>query len=195
MPSLSKLLDDVQEITRRPDARARTAIACNDIISEVCSKAKYGEDLIETTIANPGDILSATISLNFVDLPVVRAIEYVSIANQGALNFVSPRNALDRINNCDAGVYYRSGSNLIVQARAGWLELRFGYWRAMPVLTESTGNDQHWLLDTEYAMVKNGVIGRVFAATGDDTSGNKYESLYRDHLLNFRRSRTSGEEI
>lgn len=195
MPTLTNLLDDVAEITRRPDARARAAVSVNTIIAEICTKAKYGEDLIETTILNPGANLSATISLLFQDLPVVRAIEYVALPNQGALTFVTPRNALDRINNCDAGVYYRSGTNLIVQARAGWTEFRIGYWQAPPRLSEAAGQGNHWLLDAAYDVMLTGTIGRVFAATGDDASGNKYESLYRDQLLNWRRSRTDGEEI
>jgi len=193
--TLTNLLDDVQEITSRPDARARAAISCNNIIAEICTRAKYGEDLIETTIINPGSELSATISLNLEDLPVVRAIAYVRPNNGKPLEFVTPRNALDRIHNCDEGVYYRSGQNLIVQASRGWSELRLGYWRAMPRLAESEGMDTHWLLDAAYEVMLNGVVGRVFSATGDDLSGNKYESLYRDQLTNWRRSREDGEDL
>lgn len=192
--TLSDLLNDVEELTRRPDARARAALAVNSIISDICENARYGEDLIEITIPNPGSLPSATIPLSLLT-PVVRAIEYVKPDTCNILSQSTPRNALDSLKNCTAGVYYRSGTNLIVNAPHGWTEIRFGYWRALPRISEASGQNTHWLLDTEYNMMLNGTVARVFSATGDDDSGQIYEQLFRDMRTNFRRIRGQTEDL
>lgn len=198
MPNLSDLLDDVAEITRRPDARARAVLATNQIITDVINNARYGEDLIEVTINNPGTDLSATIALTSPNIEEsVRAIAYVKTdSSELPLDPVTPKNALTFAaqGQCLTGCYYRSGSNLIVFANKGWSHIRLGYYQVLQRLSETAGNDTHWLLDQEYQMIFTGVIARVFKATGDDTSGQEYEQLFRDMRSTFRRMRSEQED-
>lgn len=196
MATITDLVDDVITMSKRPDARARAVILCNNIISEITSKANYGEDLIEVTVVNPGPDMSAVIPFADISNLPIRAFEYVKTnTSEKTLKAISPRNALDAVDCAFAGVFYRSGTNLVVKAEASWTELRIGFWRGMSRLSEVAGQDTHWLLDTEYDLVYMGVLARLFRATGDDDSANQHEPLYRDALQSFRLKRADSEEL
>lgn len=196
MPNLTNLVDDVITMSKRPDARARAVIICNNIIAEITSKANYGEDLVEVTVANPGPDMSAAIAFSDISPIPIRAFEYVKTdTSSKPLKAITPRNALDAVDCAYAGVFYRSGTNLIVKAETNWTELRIGFWRGMGRLTETSGQDTHWLLDTEYDLVYMGTLARLFRATGDDDSANQHEPIYRDALQSFRLKRADSEEL
>ena len=191
--SLVTLLNDVTEITKRPDARARALLALNTLILEIVTNHDYSQDLVETTLLNPNSEGSAIASIPLPTSPAVRKVSYLT-ANGIPLNSVSPQNILDSSGNCtQTNIFYRSGNNLIVRSRCPFTEVRFGYYQRFVGLVEQAGADQHWLLDEYEHLLLNGTVGRVFAATGDDQSAQYYESVYRDLRRNIRSGLAEGD--
>lgn len=193
--SLTTLLDNVIEITRRPDTRSRALLSLNSLILEISTNDDYGQDLIEATVLNPDTEGSnvAQLSLTLVGYPAVRKIAYVQ-ANQVPMQSVSPDNILRQGGGCSlTNIYYRSGNTIVVNSRLAFTELRMGYYQAVPSLAEAPGLDQHWLIDEYEAMLTNGTIGRIFMATGDDESAAYYEGLYRTQRLNIRAGLAEGQ--
>lgn len=177
--SLTNLLNNVQEITKRPDARARGILALNQIIMEVCIQDDYPEDLIETSIASPTpESPFAVLPLLIPGFPGVRKIAYLTVHDR-PLRSVSPRNAIDSCGQPACSVYYQSGKNLIVNAPSGFTSARIGYYQVIPYITEDVGQDTHWLMDSYESMLEMGTLARVFRATGDDVSADKYEAMYQ----------------
>ena len=123
--SLTTLLNNVDEVTRRPDARARALIILNQIIQEICHEADFPEDLIEVTLSVPnGPISVGSVPFDSVNNPPIRKIEYVRTWK--VLDNVKPRNAI-LSNGCDyQDCWYRSGLNFIVNSSQGFSELRIG---------------------------------------------------------------------
>lgn len=189
--SLTTLLSEVVEITRRPDARSRALLALNTLITEIITNQDYPQDLVETSLAtnSPEEVNVASL-----DLPQdVRKIAYV-VAGCRQLQSASPQNILDGAGKVlIPDVYYRSGNSLIVRSCQGFDVVRLGYYRRFAGLTEEPGNDSHWLL-TEYpAMLLNGTVGRVFMATGDDLSAQYYEGVYKGLRRDIRAGLAEGD--
>lgn len=183
--SLATLLNNVTEITRRPDARARALIALNSIILEIVTNDDYAQDLVESTLPNPSGNALAEISLVGVT-PGVRKICYLT-ANDIPHSSVTPSNILDPSGQCpQVNIYYRSGNKLVIRSRMEFSEIRLGYYQAFTGLAEAAGFDTHWLIDEYEPMLTNGVIGQVFRATGDDVSARDYEAIYKTQRLNIR---------
>lgn len=191
--SVSLLLNNVEEITKRPDARSRALISVNTVISDICNNADYPEDLVEVSLTNPTpELYAVTIPLmSGLEPLVVRKIEYVTVGDYPLEN-IKPRNALTSTGCQLNGKYYRSGNNLILNAQQPGPIVRLGYYRETPYLTEA---DTHWLIDSQFTLVLTGVAADVFKATGDDGSYADYQNSFNRMLLNYRRSRIDTEEL
>lgn len=172
---LSKLLADVAEITKRPDARARSLLAINSLITDIVTNADYAEDFVEVTLDNPTPA-SVYGAISLAAFPLLRKISYIT-ARDIPLARVTPRQALDargcQLVNC----YYQSGTNLIVHGQLEFSTIRMGYYQTNEYLQDNDLNT-HWLITKFPALILNGAIARTFAATGDDTSATYYERLY-----------------
>lgn len=191
--SLATLLNDVTEVTKRPDARARALLALNTLILEIVTNSDYAQDLIETTLLNPNPEGGTLAEIPLPLSPAVRKISYLT-ANGIPLNSVSPQNILDSSGNCvQTNIFYRSGNNLIVRSRCPFTEVRLGYYQRFTSLAEQAGADQHWLLDEYEQLLLTGTVGRVFAATGDDQSAQYYEAFYRKLLRDIRSGLAEGD--
>lgn len=183
--TLQQLLSNVIEVTKRPDARARSLLALNSIIAEVVTNYDYPEDLVEETVLFAADSNMAVIP-SPTALPI-RSIEWLQVRGMN-LKQTSPRE-VSKLACAPINVFYRSGSNLIVNTSYdSFQELRIGYYPAPAMVTEEVGSDQHWLLDKYPAMLLSGTIARTFKATGDDDSAIYYEREYLQLRAQIRRS-------
>lgn len=190
---ISLLLNKVEDITKRPDARSRALISVNTVISRISNNADYPEDLIEVSLNNPTPELNA-ITLPLVlpeGYPQIRKIEYVTMADR-PLSAVKPRNALTSEGCALRGHYYRSGNSLILSVAQPGPLARIGYYRATPMLTES---DTHWLIEQQETLIIVGVAADVFKATGDDQSYADYQASFDRLYSEFRRMRVDNEEL
>ena len=190
--SLAQILDNVEEITKRPDARTRALLSANAIIQEICNNADYPEDLVEVVIANPTpDKANFTISLAIPGQPPVRKIEII-VANSKKLTNIKPRDAVSTSGCSPVNSYYRAGSNLNIFAEAAPATVAMSYYQQTEYLSESA---THWLeAEAEHILVL-GICASVFRATGDDTSGQEYEAQYRLARQQFRRMRVDSEDL
>lgn len=185
--SLTTLLNNVQLLTARPDARNGISLAAlNSLILEIVTNNDYPDDLIETVITNPTpENAAASLSLDIAGYPGVRKIEYV-VANDRPLRSISPRNALSSHGCPQVDCFYKSGNTLVVNASRAFEAVRIGYYQQVIPLVEVPGEDSHWLIDQYEAMLVNATVARTFQATGDDTSAAYYEQLYRDQRKQIR---------
>lgn len=173
--SATKLLNDVVEITKRPDARARSLLGVNTIIADIVTNYDYDEDLVETTLDSP-DPTSNYAVISLASLPV-RKVFYLT-ANNCQLKMVSPRQALDSVGCQMVNCFYISGSNLIIHASAAFPSVRLGYYAAPSQVSETVEPTTHWLIDKYPAVMLNGVVAATFQATGDDVSAAFYQRQY-----------------
>lgn len=190
--SLAQILNKVEEITKRPDARNRALLSANAIIQDMCNNADYPEDLVEVTLANPTpDKANFTISLTIPDNPTVRKIEIIT-ANGKKLTNVKPRDAVSTSGCSPVNSYYRAGSNLNIFADSAPATVAMCYYQQTEYLGESA---THWLeAEAEHILIL-GICASVFRATGDDTSGQEYEAQYRLARQQFRRMRVDSEDL
>lgn len=168
-------------------------MALNTLIEQLTRAGDYGEDLVEVSLPNSDAAGGAYGVIPLImqgNQPQVRKVEYVTVNDQPLVS-VLPRYALDQAGRQLSGVFYRSGTNLIVHASSGFTSLRMGYYRQFKPLTEA---DTHWMLEIAPMALLNGTIGRIFAMTGDDQSAAYYERLYQVDILAVRRSRTESED-
>lgn len=190
MASVPNVLAAVAEITKRPDARARSLLALNTLITEIITNADYAQDLVETTLDNPAtDSVYAAIPL-----PTgLRKIAYVTCHDR-PLTRISARQALDAKGCQLVDVFYQSGRNLIVHGTYEFSTVRIGYYKLNdPLQDTELDTNTHWLLEDYPDLVINGTVGRTFAATGDDTSATYYERIYLQLRSQIRRQ-DLGEE-
>lgn len=189
---LSNIINQVIELTARPDARSKALIAVNAIIQDVCNNSDYPEDLIEVSILapNPGSY-TTTISLALPDSPPVKKIEYV-LAGGLPQTLIKPRNAVTSTGCSPANTCYRAGSNLHINASAPIDVIKLGYYQQVGWLAE---NSSHWLEDVAPQLLVFGTVAAVFRATGDDASATEYEGQYRLARQQFRRMRVDSEEV
>lgn len=192
MPVISDVLNDVEVITKRPDARARALLSINSIIQDICNNADYPEDLIEIVLPNPTPgSYQASISLVLTNSPPIRKIEYVVAAGL-PLDNIKPRNALSNTGCVWRNAWYRSGTNLVLNVVAAFDSVQIGYYQQVGMLSET---DTHWLLSCAYHMLVVAVSAAVFRATGDDTSGAEFEGQYKLLRQQFRRMLADSENI
>lgn len=180
---LKQLLNNVEEVTKRPDARTRALLSANTVIQDICNNADYPDDLVEVSLLNPtpGTYI-ASIPLVLPDNPARRKIEYINIAGRILTN-IKPRDAVSATGCVWKDAYYRAGETLQVNSTTQFDSLTMGYYVQTGMLTEE---DTHWLLTQAPMMVMCGVAASVFRATGDETSGNEYEAQYRLLRKQFR---------
>lgn len=190
---ISLLLNKVEDITKRPDARSRALISVNTVISRIANNADYPEDLIEVSLVNPTpDLHAITLPLVLPEgYPQIRKIEYVTVADR-PLTAIKPRNALTSEGCALRGHYYRSGNNLILSVAHPGQSARVGYYRTTPMLSET---DTHWLVEQQETLIIVGVVADVFKATGDDRSYADYQASYDRLYSEFRRMRVDSEEL
>lgn len=190
--SLAQILNKVEDITKRPDARSRALLSANSIIQDICNNADYPEDLVEVSIANPTpDSANFEISLVIDGQPPVRKIEYL-VANGLPLKYVKPRNVISNTGCVETNSYYRAGSKLNVRTSELTSVAYLGYYQQYSYLGESA---THWLeAEAEHILIL-GIAASVFRATGDDTSGQEYEGQYRLARQQFRRMRADQEDL
>lgn len=184
--TLSQLLSDVVEITKRPDARARSLLALNTIITEILTDYDYPEDLIEETVVYAAD--SGQVVVPSPTVHPIRSIVWLQI--QGMNLAQTTIREMSKLRDClPMNVFYRSGKSLVINT--SWdrfSEFRIGYYPTPPHLSETVGEDEHWLLDQYPTLLLNGTVARVFQATGDEDSAAYYESLYLRLRGQMRRS-------
>lgn len=190
--SLAQILNKVEDITKRPDARSRALLSANSIIQDICNNADFPEDLVEVSIANPTpDQANFEISLIIPNNPNVRKIEYL-VAGGIPLKYVKPRNVISNTGCVESDSYYRAGSKLNVRTSQLVPVVYLGYYQQYAYLSESA---THWLeAEAEHILIL-GICASVFRATGDDDSGQEYEGQYRLARQQFRRMRADGEDI
>jgi len=190
--SLAQILDKVEEITKRPDARTRALLSANSIIQDICNNADFPEDLVEVSVVNPTpSSANFTLSLTFPGNPVVRKIEAL-VANGKKFTCIKPRNAVSNEGCSPLNVYYRAGNNLNINADAAPATVAISYYQQIDYLSESA---THWLeAEAEHILIL-GICASVFRATGDDASGQEYEGQYRLARQQFRRMRVDSEDL
>lgn len=190
--SLASLLNNVISVTKRPDAKAQALVALNTIILEISTKADFGEDLVETSLAVPEPSLTyATLTLP-ID-PPVRKIEYIKVGPI-ILKPIKPRFALTNEGCLAQNSYYRSGKNIVITAiKELGPAIEFGYYQVPALVSEES--PEHWLLEEAQSMLENAVIARVFAATGDDASYQVYQNIYTALRRQFQTSRGDTEDL
>lgn len=190
---LSAILNKVEDITKRPDARSRALISINGLIQAICNNADYPEDLVETILDNPepGSYL-ATISIDLPALPTRRKIEYVVVEGGKPLKSIKPRNALTSEGCAIQDAYYRVGNTLQINSSSPITRIKFGYYQQVGYLSEA---GDHWLEGVAETMLIMGTVAAVFRATGDDASAVEYEGQYRIANQHFRRMLADSEEV
>lgn len=183
--TLQQLLSDVIEITKRPDARARSLLALNTIIAEIVTNYNYSEDLIEETVTYQAD--SPQVVIPSPTVQPIRAIEWLQVRGQN-LRATSPRE-ISKLPCAPVNVFYRSGSNLVINSSYdSFSEFRIGYYATPPTLREVPGSDTHWLLDKYPTLLLAGTVARTFKSTGDDDSAVYYEREFLQLRAQIRRT-------
>lgn len=183
--TLQQLLNNVIEITRRPDARARALLALNTIISEIVTDYDYPEDLIEETVIYQAD--SNQVVIPSPTSKPIRSIAWLQIRGTN-LEQTTVR-AITKMACPPINVFYRSGNSLVINTSwDNFQELRIGYYPTPDYLSEEDGFNTTWLLDKYPTMLENGTIARVFQATGDDASAGYYEGLFMRLRSQIRRA-------
>lgn len=190
--SLSQILDKVEEITKRPDARARALTSLNAVIQSVTQNADYPEDLIEHSVTlNPAEVYHFQLPLSFDNLPAVRKIEYL-LAGGKLQTPTKPRNAVLSSGCAAPDTYYRANNLLQVNCSMPATIVYIGYYQQTGFLAEL---DTHWLETAAEHVLILGTAASVFRATGDDTSAVEYEGQYRIARQEFRRMRADSEDL
>lgn len=193
--SVTLLLNKVEDITKRPDARSRALTALNKTLSHICNNADYGEDLIETSLTNPtpsqwASVIPLTLDESF---PPIRKFEYVVMGGL-PLKSIKPRNAIGAKGCQEQGVWYRSGNSLVVNAQRPDAVVRVGYYQQTPYV-EDTLDATHWLIEEQELMVIEGVCAEVFRMTGADQDYATYKQSFDNLYSEFRRMRVDTEEV
>ena len=191
--SLAAILNKVEDITKRPDARSRALISINSIIQDISNNADYPDDLVEVYLPNPtpGSYV-ASLSLVLPDDPPRRKIEYIVVEGGKPLTNIKPRDVLTNSGCVHKDAYYRVGETLQVNSTVPFEKVKMGYYKQVGWLLET---DTHWLEAQAETLLIMGVCASVFRATGDDTSGQEYEAQYRLARQQFRRMLVDTENL
>lgn len=190
---LSAILNKVEEITKRPDARSRALLSINAIIQDTSNNADYPDDLVEVYLPNPtpGSYI-ASLTLVLPTDPPRRKIEYVVVDGGNPLTNIKPRDVLTNSGCVHKDAYYRVGETLQVNSTKPFDRVKLGYYKQVGFLQEA---DTHWLETQAESMLILGVCASVFRATGDDASGQEYEAQYRMARQQFRRMIVDTENL
>lgn len=190
---LSAILNKVEEITKRPDARSRALLSINAIIQDTSNNADYPDDLVEVYLPNPtpGSYI-ASLTLVLPTDPPRRKIEYVVVDGGNPLTNIKPRDVLTNSGCVHKDAYYRVGETLQVNSTKPFDRVKLGYYKQVGFLQET---DTHWLETQAESTLILGVCASVFRATGDDVSGQEYEAQYRMARQQFRRMIVDTENL
>lgn len=190
---LSAVLNKVEGITKRPDARGRALTSANAIIQAVCNNADYPDDLVEVYLPNPtpGSYI-ASISLVSETNPARRKIEYIVVDGGNPLTNIKPRDVLTNSGCVHKDAFYRVGETLQVNSTVPFERIKMGYYQQVGWLAET---DTHWLVTQAESMLILGIVASVFRATGDDASGQEYEAQYLQARQSFRRMIVDTENL
>ena len=79
-----------------------------------------------------------------------------------------------------ADKYYIMGTSLKVSLAELASSLDVCYYQYPPVLTETLGNNEHWLLESAWSFIYNRAMARVYASIDDNSNADKYESYAQE---------------
>lgn len=178
----TEAIASVQTSTQRPDKDAEALEMINEAISVCTLRTDFSFDLVEDTLA-----IDATEYAQVVDISSLtrfRKFEYLRPTSR--VRFLVPTDA-QRLYSPAGSVqkdrYVIAGTNLTVVLSQLDSSLEIGYFRYAPILTESSGNNTHWMLDRMPFTIVNYAKARIFESIGDDASAKRFMDKYEEQFL------------
>lgn len=184
--NFTEAVDEVINITSRPDKRAEASRQLNRALSLFTLKASFKKDLVETSLSIDPTLYGQSVSIaSFANFRKFKYIRPTSrryyLTEVDATQVFGPNGMLqpDR--------YFVASSTLLITQSQLDSSLQVGYYTYAPVLTEVAPNNTHWMLDMiPYALIEK-AASKIFQQIGDDTSSRAYDQSSAELFIAARK--------
>lgn len=177
---------EVRNIVKRPDKQVEMAFQLNRAISFFTLKADFSKDLVESSLPIDPTLYGQTISLS--TFPRFRKLKYLKPTSaRYYLTEIGIDKVLTPGESIQLNRYFIAGSDLTITLSKLDSSLEIGYYTYAPILTETSPNNTHWMLDImPYAVIEK-AASKIFQSIGDDASARLYEGSATEFFLAARR--------
>lgn len=189
--NFGEAIQQVYDITKRPDKDAETQRAINSAINQYSLAATFYHDLVESTytLNSTEYAQSITISTTFTRF---RKVAYLRPTGaKFILDKIDPSKAITP-NGCErTNVWYRAGDRLVLRFQNLWQTLEYGYFQYPLVL--SGNSDTHWMLDITPNMITDFAISRIFDSVGEQTEAKRYKAMADEAFIIAKNDLATGD--
>lgn len=179
--NFSEVVQEVVNITKRPDKLAEIRTQVNAAINFCCIEIEFGRDLEEVLypLSDPSAYIHSIPLTEFI-----RWRKFCYIKAPSSKHCLQQRDP-DKI--FEAGkeardVFYIAGNEVKISLCATSPSLIIGYFRYPPVLTDSSPD--FWLLEVSPYMIIDKACASIFLGVGNNTEASS-------HLVSFNNAFTS----
>lgn len=172
---------------KRPDKNEEALSALNEGLSICTMRARFARDLVEQQLDIDANEYSQTIDFS-TEFTRFRIFKYLRPTSQrkfleksDSLSLFSPGGQIQR------DKYFIGGTNLTFILSVLDTSLQVGFYQYAPILTESDGSNEYWMLDLMPFAIINYVKAEIFRSIGDDASAKLYMGKYDDQFEIGRR--------
>lgn len=173
MATLESLLNDVKDLTKRPDLESQIKAALQKALTFAHLSSFYFHDATEVkyNVEEDGQFLSFELPDRF------RKEKYVR-TQQADLTFLSSADLFNpHITVSKSNIFYVAGTSLVIRTDHKVSAVYLGYYR-MPSFADSfIVNDDNWS-----QMLVDRAAARVFSTIGNSKKANEHELLFRQQL-------------
>ena len=187
---MTAAVNEIIAITKRPDKRFEIISNVNKALSYFTLKADFSRDMAELSVPIATDSYGESISLANVDLGFTRfrKIKYIRPRGQRYyLQQIDPTDLLTPGGSVQTNRFYIAGQNLTYTLSSFDSFLEVGYYQYAPILSETTGEDTHWMLDMIPWAVMERAAAQIFKSIGDDVSAKFYEQSSLELFITARK--------
>lgn len=182
--TLTELVDEVYNLTNRPDLSAQTISAVKAATLKLHNTDYYSKDIYETGIE-----FSKANYIQSVDIYSLihnfRAIKYIRVAENAAddsgrfIEIITPEEVVDSYNRNRTNVAYMAGRSLEIRSAT---ELKYAYLGCYVRPIISTDNYSSWIAQLHpYAIIYEAARA-IFMLIGYTDEANGYNALLNEEL-------------
>lgn len=183
----TEAIAEVRSSTKRPDKDTEALSAINQAISTCTMRDNWARDLVEDSITIDGTEYAQVIDISTLTTRF-RKWKYLRPTSQRQfLVRADPTQIYSPSGSIQRNRYVQAGDNLTIVLANLDDSLEVGYYQYAPVLTESEGNNEHWMLDLMPYVIINFAKAAIFESIGDDASAKKFNDRYEEQFLIGRR--------
>lgn len=189
--NFGEALQQVYDITKRPDKSSETKRAINSAINQYSLAATFAHDLVENTYTLNATQYAQSIIIS-ATFPRFRKVAYLRPTGaKFTLDNITPSKVLTPKGCERTNVWYRAGDRLVLNFQNLWQTLEYGYFQYPAVLVET--GDTHWMLDICPMMITDFAISRVFDSVGEQTEGKRYKGMADEAFIIAKNDLATGD--